>query len=115
MSEILALVGERIRNFRKEKGLSQEELAHLASLHPTYIGQIERAEKNVTLESLDKLTRALGISLETLFQHIQPASDEDAAYTLPQLVTLLQTKSLEDQQYALKLIQQMLDWKYTKI
>jgi transcriptional regulator with XRE-family HTH domain len=51
MSDLAKIIGERIRNFRRERGLSQEELAHLASLHSTYIGQIERGEKNMTLES----------------------------------------------------------------
>lgn len=48
MSDLAKLIGERLRNFRKEKGLSQEEVAHLSSLHSTYIGQLERGEKNAT-------------------------------------------------------------------
>lgn len=46
MDNITKLAGTRIRGFRKEKRLSQEELAEKCSLHPTYIGQLERGEKN---------------------------------------------------------------------
>lgn len=68
MGDLMKIVGERLRNIRKEKGYSQDELAHLAGLHFTYLGKIERTEKNVTIESLEKVTSALGISLEELFR-----------------------------------------------
>ena len=48
---------------RQENGYSQEILAELAGLHPTYIGQVERGEKNITVDSLAKITGALGISM----------------------------------------------------
>lgn len=49
MSDIAKIIGQRIRNYRTQKGLSQEKLAELAGCHPTYIGQLERGEKNATL------------------------------------------------------------------
>ena len=52
MSEIAKTIGQRVRNYRIDKGLSQEKLAELSGCHPTYIGQVERGEKNATLESL---------------------------------------------------------------
>ena len=52
MSDIAKIIGQRIRNYRTQKGLSQEKLAELAGCHPTYIGQLERGEKNATLESV---------------------------------------------------------------
>ncbi|WP_245308308.1 helix-turn-helix domain-containing protein [Halalkalibacter urbisdiaboli] len=63
MSDIPKLIGERIRNYRKEKGLNQEELAHRAGLHSIYIGQLERGEKQATISSLEKIINVLGISL----------------------------------------------------
>ena len=42
MSDIAKIIGQRIRNYRTQKGLSQEKLAELAGCHPTYIGQLER-------------------------------------------------------------------------
>ncbi len=59
MSEIAKIIGQRIRNYRTQKGLSQEKLAELAGCHPTYIGQLERGEKNATLESVEKIASAI--------------------------------------------------------
>lgn len=67
---ILIKFGERVREIRKEKGLSQEELAHKADLHRTYIGMIERAEKNITLVNIDKIANALEISIKDIFNGI---------------------------------------------
>ncbi len=63
---ILIKFGERVREIRKEKGLSQEELAHKADLHRTYIGMIERAEKNITLVNIDKIANALEVNIKEL-------------------------------------------------
>jgi len=70
MSEISKLIGQRIRNYRTQQKLSQEKLAELSGCHPTYIGQIERGEKNATLESIEKIASALNISLSQLFEKI---------------------------------------------
>jgi transcriptional regulator with XRE-family HTH domain len=56
------LMGERIRENRKAKGLSQEKLAALAGVHRTYIGMIERGEKNLTIKSLCRVCRALKVA-----------------------------------------------------
>ncbi len=58
-SEILKKFGEQVRKFRLEEGISQEELAARANLHRTYIGMIERAEKNITLMNIAKIAKAL--------------------------------------------------------
>jgi transcriptional regulator with XRE-family HTH domain len=58
-SEILKKFGEQVRKFRLEEGISQEELASRANLHRTYIGMIERAEKNITLMNIAKIAKAL--------------------------------------------------------
>ena len=65
--EILIKFGERVREIRKEKGLSQEELSFKADLHRTYIGMIERAEKNITLVNIEKIANALEVSINDLF------------------------------------------------
>lgn len=66
--KILIKFGERVREVRKEKGLSQEELAHKADLHRTYIGMIERAEKNITLINIEKIASALEIEIANLIK-----------------------------------------------
>ena len=58
MSDIAKIIGQRIRNYRTQKGLSQEKLAELAGCHPTYIGQLERGEKNATVDSISRIRHA---------------------------------------------------------
>ena len=60
--------GKRLRTLRGEAGLSQEGLAELSGLHRNYIGGIERGEKNPTITSLRKVSKAFGISLSKLFR-----------------------------------------------
>ena len=69
-SEILIKFGKKVRELRKTKGLSQEELAYKADLHRTYIGMIERAEKNITLENIKKLANAFDVQLKVLFENL---------------------------------------------
>ena len=64
----LILFGEKVREYRKKRGLSQEELAHKANLHRTYIGMIERAEKNITFINIDKIANALEINMIDLLK-----------------------------------------------
>lgn len=70
MSDIAKVIGQRIRNYRTKLGWSQEKLAELSGCHSTYIGQLERGEKNATLESIEKIAAALNISLSTLFEKL---------------------------------------------
>ncbi|WP_338378806.1 helix-turn-helix transcriptional regulator [uncultured Flavobacterium sp.] len=67
-SKILIKFGERVREVRIEKGLSQEQLAHIADVHRTYIGMIERAEKNITLINIEKIAKALDINITELLK-----------------------------------------------
>lgn len=53
---------------RRERGLSQEELADLADLHRTYIGSVERGERNVSIDSMERIARALKVELVDLLR-----------------------------------------------
>jgi len=66
-NNILVKFGERVRQIRKEMNLSQEELSFRAGLHRTYIGMIERAEKNITLINIEKIAKALNVDIKELF------------------------------------------------
>lgn len=61
--KITKLFGENIRKIRTQKGYSQEKLAELAGLHRTYIGAVERAERNITLVNAQKIAEALDVAL----------------------------------------------------
>lgn len=62
--------GGTIRKLRLAKGYTQEDLAQHAALHPTYIGGIERGERNVSLDNILKIARALGVRASALFADI---------------------------------------------
>ncbi len=68
--KILVSFGEKVRELRKMHGMSQEELSFKADLHRTYIGMIERAEKNITLVNIEKIANALDVKLNALFLDI---------------------------------------------
>jgi transcriptional regulator with XRE-family HTH domain len=63
---ILVRFGQKVRLERERKDISQEELGHKSKLHRTYIGMIERGEKNATLLSMEKIAYALDITLKQL-------------------------------------------------
>ncbi len=67
---ILVKFGKKIREVRTKRGLSQEALADIANVHRTYIGMVERAEKNITLLNIQKLAKALKIDIRELFDGI---------------------------------------------
>ncbi|AJS61188.1 helix-turn-helix domain-containing protein [Paenibacillus sp. IHBB 10380] len=77
--EILKLVGARIRVLRKERGMSQESLGEKGGFHFSYIGQIERGEKNIALLNLAKIASALDVSVSQLFSYVNEDSESTGA------------------------------------
>ena len=65
--DIQVVFGERIRELRLKKGISQEKLAELANLHRTYISSIELGHRNVSLHNIKALADALGVHIQELF------------------------------------------------
>jgi transcriptional regulator with XRE-family HTH domain len=74
MDSICERIGLNIRRIREEQGLSQEELGAIADLHRAYIGQIERGEKNIGLQNLEKIANALNVDVRVLVDN--PRIDE---------------------------------------
>ena len=103
MSDITKVLGQRIRNYRTAKGLSQEKLAELSGCHPTYIGQIERGEKNATIESIEKISAALQISLSELFEKIGTQQNEMRNIPLA-CYELLLTKTKAEQEHLYRIL-----------
>lgn len=104
MSDIAKIIGQRIRNYRTQKGLSQEKLAELAGCHPTYIGQLERGEKNATLESVEKIASAIDISLSELFDKLGKSGSNNIAAKCYDLVA---SKNEAEQKQLYKMLQEM--------
>ena len=64
--QLVRILSDNIRKLRRERGLSQEELSELCGLHRTYVGSVERGERNVTLSTLEVFSNALGVSVPHL-------------------------------------------------
>ena len=106
MSDITKIIGKRIRNYRTASGLSQEKLAELSGCHPTYIGQIERGEKNATVESIEKIVAALHISLSTLFEKLGEEGNEKRSIPL-ECYEFLSAKTKEEQELIYRILLEM--------
>jgi len=69
-ADLLRAFGAAVRRLRAGRGLSQEQFAELAGLHRTYLGGIERGERNVSLVNINRLARALGLTLGELMTEV---------------------------------------------
>lgn len=72
MKSINQTFGLQVRRYRKKKGISQEELASISGLHRTYIGSIERGERNVSLNNVEKIAISLGVVVIDLLENKEP-------------------------------------------
>ncbi|QYK70172.1 MULTISPECIES: helix-turn-helix domain-containing protein [Paenibacillus] len=77
MTKLRNSVGERIRTIRKAKGLTQQQLAELSGLDDSYIGSVERGERNFSIDTLEKVLTALNVSIsELMFSKEHMTTDE---------------------------------------
>lgn len=85
------LLGRRIRDLRKKRGYSQEYLAEISGFHYTYIGGVERAQKNITLANLIKIANALNVTVCDLFEYekIKTTPNNDEPSDIEAIVELL--------------------------
>jgi len=82
LNTVSEILGQRIRFYRKQKKISQEKLSEMSDLHPTYIGQIERGEKNPSIESIYKISQALKIPLAVMLEKIDEYDIPSDDYSL---------------------------------
>lgn len=68
--KILQNFGDTVRWIRKGKGISQEALADMCELHRTYLSDVELGKRNISLENIDKIACALGMTVSELFQEV---------------------------------------------
>ena len=111
MNEIGKIIGERIKQLRKNNDWSQEELAHRANLNRTFVGAIERGEKNITIESLSKIASALEISLEEIFKYIQPVSKNTLNTSVPFIINRINAMNENQQKAVLEFLDLLTKWK----
>lgn len=92
MSEIHVEIGTRIRQLRIKKGFSQEKLAELSDLNTSYIGQVERGEKNPSVDIVYRIASALEIPMPDLFKHLSSDSDNSYAHKVYSLMLTMNEK-----------------------
>lgn len=107
MLSIREVFGQRIRALREKQGLTQEQLAERADLHPNYIGQIERGLKNVSLENIQKIANGLRMELHQLFSFDQSPRSRP----LEQLIQLLKYCPEDEVTFLLQHIEHLLKWR----
>jgi transcriptional regulator with XRE-family HTH domain len=73
LSTVFARFGLRLRAVREEVGISQEKLAELAGLHRTYVSSVERGKRNISIENIERLARALGTRMAQLMPDAKPS------------------------------------------
>ncbi|XID91965.1 helix-turn-helix domain-containing protein [Paenibacillaceae bacterium WGS1546] len=102
-----AIIGERIRHYRTMKNLTQDELAERTGSTGSYIGRIERGERNFNLSTVEKICDELNISVFTLFAHEDtPDLLRDHPW-LQKSIALLLEQSERNQQKAFRILQEM--------
>jgi len=106
---ILKLVGGKIRELRKERGLSQEELGEKAGFHFSYLGGLERGERNVSLENLAKVAETLGVDIGELFGYVReynkPLTEKEK--TLQEAFFLLLNRDEKEIQMAVNVLSEI--------
>ena len=75
MQDILLALGQRVRELRKKKGFSQEAFADVTGVHRTWMGAIERGERNLSFHNLVLITKALGITLSQLLSGLEKRAE----------------------------------------
>jgi len=116
-SNISKLLGDKIREIRKSKNLSQEHIALLASLSPAHLGQIERGNKKPTVETINKIAEALDVTVIDLFSFDMPQAELNVSKMHGNLETInLLLRNMDEQSLAevLKSIKAMIAFRNIK-
>lgn len=105
--DIAKELGLRIRYYRKERRLTQEKLAEICNLHPTYIGQLERGEKNATVESIYRIAKGLNIPISRLLENVEYLENDSSSIPLT-IYQLLLALPPEKQKHMEKIVQEII-------
>lgn len=108
-SAIAKTIGFRLRARREELGYSQEKVSELADMHPTYIGQLERGEKNATIETVERICVALNYPMEHLFEHIVYLDSEST--TANKCFALIERQPKSDQEHLYQILRRLVAYK----
>lgn len=91
MGNLQKKFGKKIRQLRKAKGLTQERLAEKARLEPTYIGAVERGERNLTIDNIEKIAKGLNMKPYKFFIFQPETLTKEPDVTKEQILDILET------------------------
>jgi len=94
--DVKSLLGAEVKRRRSKLGILQQELGERAALHRTYVSDVEAGKRNLSLESLERLARALGSSLSSVFEAIEPRAGTGVSETGPKEMGVAQILLVED-------------------
>ncbi|WP_098749496.1 helix-turn-helix transcriptional regulator [Paenibacillus sp. EZ-K15] len=109
---LLKMIGERIKQLRKKQGMTQEELAEKAGINASYIGTVERGERNISIETLEKIIEGLGVSSAAMFQFHETESLDTAsekAEILESISSLLYSRTLAESKLLFRVLKDIVD------
>ncbi|MWV47142.1 helix-turn-helix domain-containing protein [Paenibacillus sp. HJL G12] len=109
--DILLRVGARIRELRKEKGFTQEALGEKGGFHFSYIGQIERGEKNVALLNLAKIAEALEVDISQLFIQAHREDSEETQADIQEINYMLNQQNPQKVAMAKNVVKEIFNYK----
>jgi transcriptional regulator with XRE-family HTH domain len=106
MASLQKALGYRIRSLRKSCRLSQEQLGERANLHNTYIGAIERGERNPSLKTLEKIAQALNVQVSDLFKFMGSEASPQEERLKAEIFSMLEGQEAKTIRFILNLIKQ---------
>ena len=108
--DITTEIGNRIRFYRKERKISQEELALQSELHPSYIGQLERGVKTPSIDTIYKITKSLDITMSEFLKSIETVDNAEDSYAM-KTYYLIEQENHSDQKSIYEIVKNILSMK----
>lgn len=105
--DITAEIGNRIKFYRKDRNLSQEQLAEISELHPSYIGQLERGIKTPSIDTIYRITKGLDVSMSDFLKSIENVDTDEDTYAMKAYMLIEQEKA-SDQKHLYDIIKQII-------
>ncbi|MEW6608163.1 MAG: helix-turn-helix transcriptional regulator [bacterium] len=115
MEELRIKLGNRIRELRKALGLTQEELGERANLHNTYIGAVERGERNLSIESIEKIAKGLNIEINELFTFPPAKLLSQHEIIISEIIELIRRGDDKTIKIISRALKEVLEWQKEKI
>jgi len=105
--DITEEIGNRIRSYRRDKKMSQEELAEVSNLHSSYIGQLERGIKTPSVDTIYKITKGLDVTMSDFLRNIETFDTEEETYAMKSYI-LIEQETHHDQRHLYEIIKNII-------